>query len=234
MRSSVITIIIVAIALFGFNSCKQKALSNISIKTQKDSLAYSMGILSGLSLREDSLYINHLIYARGIKDALNNTNLISEFEAQQFISTYSIIREAMYKEKMYKETQTKYGEHIAINKSFLEENKNKEGIITTSSGLQYKIIKMGKGIKPTIDDEITIKYTAFMIDGTIFDQSDKASIPVSHIITGVSEGLRLMPVGSEFILYVPSELGYGDTQIDDKIPPFSTLIFDIELLEINN
>ncbi len=131
--------------------------------------------------------------------------------------------------------QIKYGEAIAAGKKFLEENKLKEGVVTTESGLQYEVIKMGKGAKPTATDKVKVHYHGTLTDGTVFDSSVDRGEPVTfalnQVIPGWTEGVQLMPVGSKFRFYVPQELGYGARQAG-SIPPYSTLIFEVELLGI--
>lgn len=132
-------------------------------------------------------------------------------------------------------TQIKYGEAIAAGKKFLEENKLKESVITTESGLQYEVIKMGKGAKPTATDKVKVHYHGTLTDGTVFDSSVDRGEPITfalnQVIPGWTEGVQLMPVGSKFRFYVPQELGYGARQAG-SIPPYSTLIFEVELLGI--
>lgn len=132
-------------------------------------------------------------------------------------------------------TQIKYGEAIAAGKKFLEENKLKEGVVTTESGLQYEVIKMGKGAKPTATDKVKVHYHGTLPDGTVFDSSVDRGEPITfalnQVIPGWTEGVQLMPVGSKFRFYVPQELGYGARQAG-SIPPYSTLIFEVELLGI--
>lgn len=132
-------------------------------------------------------------------------------------------------------TQIKYGEAIEAGKKFLEENKLKEGVIVTESGLQYEVIKMGKGAKPTATDKVKVHYHGTLTDGTVFDSSVDRGEPITfalnQVIPGWTEGVQLMPVGSKFRFYVPQELGYGARQAG-SIPPYSTLIFEVELLGI--
>ena len=131
--------------------------------------------------------------------------------------------------------QIKYGEAIAAGKKFLEENKLKEGVVTTESGLQYEVIKMGKGAKPAATDKVKVHYHGTLTDGTVFDSSVDRGEPITfalnQVIPGWTEGVQLMPVGSKFRFYVPQELGYGARQAG-SIPPYSTLIFEVELLGI--
>jgi FKBP-type peptidyl-prolyl cis-trans isomerase len=125
----------------------------------------------------------------------------------------------------------------AAGDKFLAENKTKSGVKVTASGLQYKVLKQGNGPKPSLDSKVSVHYQGTLLDGTEFDSSYKrnqpASFPLQGVIKGWTEGLQLMPVGSKYMLYIPSELAYGPAGAGGIIGPESTLIFTIELLEIN-
>ena len=129
----------------------------------------------------------------------------------------------------------KYGDTKEQGEKFLEENKLREGVITTESGLQYEVLKMGKGKKPSATDKVKVHYHGTLIDGTVFDSSVDRGEPITfglnQVIRGWTEGVQLMPVGSKFKFYIPQELGYGERAAGD-IPPYSTLIFEVELLDI--
>jgi len=129
----------------------------------------------------------------------------------------------------------KYGDTQAEGELFLEENKKKEGVITTESGLQYEVLKQGKGKKPAATDKVRVHYHGTLIDGTVFDSSvdrgEPAEFYLNQVIAGWTEGLQLMPEGSKYKFYIPQELGYG-SRAAGQIPPFSTLIFEVELLKI--
>ena len=132
-------------------------------------------------------------------------------------------------------TDIKYGKLKRDAEQFLAENQSREGVITTESGLQYEVVKLGTGNKPRIQDKVKVHYHGTMIDGTVFDSSVERGEPITfaltQVIPGWTEGLQLMPVGSKFIFYIPYNLGYGEQQVG-PIPPYSTLIFEVELLDI--
>ena len=134
-----------------------------------------------------------------------------------------------------KALEAKYGENKAAGEKFLAENATKEGVQTTESGLQYKIIKQGKGKVPTDKNTVKVHYKGTLIDGTEFDSSysrnEPSSFPVTGVIKGWTEALTMMPVGSKWELYIPQDLAYGSRN-QAKIKPFSTLVFEVELLEI--
>ncbi|NDV46821.1 FKBP-type peptidyl-prolyl cis-trans isomerase [Paludibacter sp. 221] len=134
-----------------------------------------------------------------------------------------------------KKMEELYGENRREGEEFLAENKTKPGVVTTESGLQYKVVKTGKGKKPTATDKVKVHYHGTLIDGTVFDSSINRGEPitfgVSQVIAGWTEALKLMPVGSKWILYIPQELAYG-TRDMGTIQPYSALIFEVELLGI--
>lgn len=186
--------------------------------------------------------IGKTIKAQEPEGLLSESSLATDFELikQGFINglyQYNEMWEPM-EAGVYVQTvlnNLKYGDTKAKGEQFLAENALKDGVKTTSSGLQYEVIKMGKGAKPTATSTVKVHYEGTLIDGTIFDSSiqrgEPIEFPLNGVIKGWTEGLQLMPVGSKFRFYIPQELGYG-AQAAGSIPPYSTLIFEVELLDI--
>jgi FKBP-type peptidyl-prolyl cis-trans isomerase len=156
--------------------------------------------------------------------------------ARAYIMSVINKRDALKASKKAELDKVKYKDYIEQNEAFLAKNKEKAGVTTTASGLQYEVIKMGTGPKPTAQNTVKVNYVGSLIDGTEFDSSVKrnepATFPVSGVIPGWTEALQLMPVGSKFKLFLPSTIAYGANGAGEVIKPFSTLVFEVELLEI--
>jgi len=203
------------------------------LKTDKEKLSYAIGMNIGQSMKKDSLDIDPAILSRAIKDAVTGSKpAMTEEEARTIVTAF--------RTEMVKKQQAEAQKAGEVNKQagdkFLAENKTKDGVVTLPSGLQYKVIKQGDGPKPTASDTVVTNYRGTLIDGKEFDSSYKrgqpATFPVGQVIKGWTEALQLMPVGSKWQLYIPSNLAYGDRGAGGDIGPNSTLVFDIELLSI--
>ena len=198
------------------------------LKTEIDSVSYCIGVNIGENLKKQFSDIDIKDFMNGINDVLDKKRepKISDAEAQKILQEYFTKQQEM-KTKMAKEEGA----------NFLAENAKKEGVISLESGLQYEILKQGSGAKPTINDNVTTHYHGTLIDGTIFDSSvdrgQPATFPVSGVIKGWTEALQLMSVGSKWRLYVPYDLAYGERGAGANIGPFTTLIFEVELISIN-
>jgi FKBP-type peptidyl-prolyl cis-trans isomerase len=203
------------------------------LKDNKDKVSYALGMNIGKSLKQNGVEINPDIYFKALKDAMSDGKaLMTEDEAKQVMMAFQMEmrNKQMEKQKVDGDKNKKAGE------AFLAENKKKEGVKVTASGLQYKAIKTGEGPKPKTEDTVVTHYRGTLIDGTEFDSSYKrgepATFPLTGVIKGWTEALQLMPVGSKWQLYIPFELAYGESGRPPTIPPSAPLIFDIELLEI--
>jgi FKBP-type peptidyl-prolyl cis-trans isomerase FklB len=203
------------------------AASSLKLTNAIDSVSYSIGINVGLGLKQQNLgNANIKAITKALQDALQSQNMqIAPEQANQIIGAF-----------FQRERSAKADVNKKIGEQFLLENKKKPGIKTTASGLQYEIVKEGTGPKPMTTDTVKAHYTGRLIDGTVFDSSvdrgQPLEIPVNQVIQGWSEALQLMPVGSKWKLFIPSSLAYGAQGTGPQIGPNSTLVFDIELLEI--
>jgi len=190
-------------------------------------LSYSLGVSMAFNLKGQGINIeNKADFLKGMEAVLTESELaIPEEKIGEIINAY------------FTELQEQsFAEVKNAGKLFLEENAKKTGVVTLPSGLQYEIITEGKGEKPGLTDVVTTHYHGTLIDGNIFDSSvhrgQPASFPVNGVIKGWTEALQLMAVGSKWKLYVPYQLAYGEQGAGQAIGPYTTLIFEVELLEI--
>src|SRR5207253_10089654 len=210
-----------ALPLFGQEKSPQ-------LKDQKDKVSYSIGLNIGFNLNRQNVQINPDVLAAGIKDAIAGKPQLTTDQVKEVMTTF---------EKDMQQKQKAAGEkNAAEGAKFIEENKKKEGVKTTASGLQYKAIKEGTGAQPKATDTVTVNYRGTLINGTEFDSSYKrgqpATFPLNGVIKGWTEGLQLMKTGSKYQLFVPASLAYGERAVSPELGANATLIFEVELLEI--
>jgi FKBP-type peptidyl-prolyl cis-trans isomerase FklB len=212
-----------------------KKPDTFELKTDKDKASYAIGMNIGQNLRKQSEVIDATVVQRGMKDALaGDKTLMTEEEAKAALMALQVSMRKKQEEQVQQmaETNKKDGD------AFLAENKTKAGVVTLPSGLQYKILSEGTGPKPAATDSVICNYKGTLLDGTEFDSSAKhggpATFPVSGVIKGWTEALQLMPVGSKWQLFVPSDLAYGQRGAGGGIAPNSTLIFEVELVSIKS
>ena len=216
------------ILIFSINLSIKSTISAQKLTNEIDSVSYSLGVNIGENLKTQFPDINLKNFELAIKNVLDNQKepKISGADAQKVIQNYFQKQQAKASESVIEE-----------GKKFLTENSKKDGVITLESGLQYKIIKSGEGAKPTINDQVTTHYHGTLLDGTVFDSAvergQPATFPVSGVIKGWTEALQLMTVGSKWKLFVPYDLAYGERGAGPKIGPYTTLIFEVELISIN-
>ena len=197
------------------------------LKDQKDKVSYSIGLNIGSNLGRQNVEINPEALTAGVKDAIAGKPQLTQDQIKEVMTAF---------EKDMQQKQKAAGEKSAAEgKTFLEENKKKEGVKTTASGLQYKVIKEGTGTQPKATDTVTVNYRGTLIDGKEFDSSYKrgqpATFPLNGVIKGWTEGLQLMKTGSKYQLFVPPDLAYGERTVGPDLAPNSTLIFEVELLD---
>lgn len=205
-----------------------KKPKEISLDNKQKKISYSIGVMIGSDIKMrafDSLDAEAI--AAGLRDILlNSTPRVEQSEAEMTVQQYM---QAAMEKKNRKASE----EGIA----FLEQNKTKEGVQVTSSGLQYKVLTPGTGKSPSKDGNVTVHYIGKLTDGTVFDSSvergEPATFGVSDVIPGWTEALQLMKEGDKWILFIPYGLAYGERGYPPQIPPFSTLIFEVELIKVN-
>jgi len=215
-----------------FSSCAQET-EKTELKTTSEKMSYALGANIGASVKPAAAEINYDALIQGVKDTLEGrTPLLTADENQQFLGELTTLLRTKSNEKSKKlgEKNMKEGE------AFLAENKEKTGVTTTDSGLQYEVMKAGSGAKPQKTDRVSVHYAGTLIDGTEFDSSYKRGSPAAFAVTGVIKGwtevLQLMNVGSKYRVFIPSDLAYGLRGSPPKIGPNATLIFEVELLDI--
>ncbi len=209
--------------------------SEVSLSSNIDSVSYGIGYLSGQNLSQQGMNdINMNKFAAGMKQALVDSSAqIPQQEIQQILQQYQMQAQAKIQQQQQEKAQVNKEE----GQAFLEENKNKEGVQVTESGLQYKVLEEGTGESPSASDTVTVHYEGTLIDGTVFDSSyergQPATFPLNKVIEGWTEGLQLMKVGATYRFYIPGDLAYGmNPRPGGPIGPNETLIFKVELLEV--
>jgi FKBP-type peptidyl-prolyl cis-trans isomerase FklB len=212
---------LLALPLFGQEKSPQ-------LKDQKEKVSYAIGMNIGLNLSRQKVDINPDLLVTGIKDAIAGKPQLTQDQVKEVMTQF---------EKDMEQKQKAAGEkNKADGAKFLEDNKKKEGVKATASGLQYKVLKEGTGSQPKATDMVTVNYRGTLIDGTEFDSSYKrgqpATFPLNGVIKGWTEGLQLMKQGSKYQFFVPSNLAYGERAVGPDIAANATLIFDVELLEV--
>ncbi|MCW8129939.1 MAG: FKBP-type peptidyl-prolyl cis-trans isomerase [Planctomycetota bacterium] len=206
-------------------------------------ISYIIGLNIGGQFKQDDIHANLDSLVKGLKDAMDGKQpAMSQQEIQQTMDSFKKMMIAKQQEKMkaQMEAAAKEGEkNAAQGKAFLDENKKKEGVQTTATGLQYKVLKDGEGDKPKASDRVTVHYKGTLLDGTEFDSSyrrkEPASFKLDEVIKGWTEGVQLMKVGSKYQFWIPSELAYGaNVRPDGPIPANATLVFEVELLAVGD
>lgn len=223
------SIVAISASVTSCNSTHQ----NASLKTAIDSASYAIGVSTGAGYKDNlktlpggEANVDDLIagFIQGIKGDTAAMKMTPQ-AAQQYLQTYFVEAQAREAQKNKEEGE-----------KFLADNKAKEGVITTESGLQYQVVTEGTGAKPTAADKVKVHYIGTLLDGTTFDSSvergEPAEFGVGQVIKGWTEGLQIMPVGSKYIFWIPAELAYGERGAGQDIKPNSALKFEVELLDI--
>lgn len=228
-------LLLIASLTIVLSACSQTSVENIKLETKEDSVAYALGVVTFTGMNQQGWEVDPLVLAKGMIDAQKGTPEMDETVSNGFLQMYAMSKQQEAAKQQEEELKAEYPEVIEQGKTFLKENKAKEGVMVTESGLQYKVVTLGEGAKPVPTDRVRVHYTGTLIDGTEFDSSvggDPAEFGVTGVISGWIEGLQLMPVGSTYMFYIPYDLAYGARGAGDVISPFSTLVFKVELLDI--
>jgi FKBP-type peptidyl-prolyl cis-trans isomerase FklB len=225
MKAIVTAVVAISTALTVFAEDKPPQLKDL-----KDKVSYSIGLNVGFNMRRQNVDLNQDAFNAGMKDALSGRKpLLTEQEVRETMMAFE-------KDMQDKRTQTAQ-RNAGEAQKFLADNKGKEGVKTTASGLQYKVLNEGNGAQPKSSDTVTVNYRGTLTDGTEFDSSYKrnqpATFPVAGVIKGWAEALQMMKVGSKYQLFIPPDLGYGQNG-QGSIPPNAVLVFEVELLDVKS
>ena len=229
MKSSVIFVAALSVA------SSVLAQDKAPLKDERDKVSYSIGLDIGNTFKKQNMDINADALMSGLKDATSGAKAqMTDEEMKNTMAAYS----KTMMEKQQAIAKEAGGKNAAAGEKFLAENKGKEGVKTTASGLQYKVLKEGNGPTPKETDTVETHYRGTLLDGTEFDSSyarnEPATFPVNRVIKGWTEALQMMKVGSKYELYIPANLAYGERGAGQEIGPNSTLKFEVELLGIKD
>lgn len=236
MKTKLAAVAAMSLVMTAINAATANASSTAAgaLNSEKDKLSYSIGADLGRNFKKQGIDINADWMANGLRDGMTGVQLqLTDEQMKDVLNKFQ--KDLIAKRET--EIAKKAEENKKKGDAFLAQNKSKPGVATLSSGLQYKIIEKGTGAKPTKDDTVTVDYTGRLIDGQVFDSTDKAGKPatfkVSQVIPGWTEVLQLMPTGSTWEVYVPASLAYGSRSIGGPIGPNETLVFKIHLISVS-
>ncbi|HMK42812.1 MAG TPA: FKBP-type peptidyl-prolyl cis-trans isomerase [Dissulfurispiraceae bacterium] len=219
--------------VFALSVAPAMAADKAKAMTEKDKLGYSIGYDIGRGLQEQGISISSELLGKGVRDGyLGRKGQMSEEEMKSTLTAYEQTVRAKQAEEMKKMAE----KNLKESEAFLAENKKREGVVTTASGLQYKVMTAGTGKQPQLTDKVKVHYRGTLLDGTEFDSSiqrgEPAVFPVNGVIPGWQEVLQLMKVGGKLQTAIPPALAYGERGVPPVIGPNQVLLFDVELLEI--
>ncbi|WP_417762565.1 FKBP-type peptidyl-prolyl cis-trans isomerase [Shewanella sp.] len=239
---------LVALAVVGLTACNQEksaepnaAAAKVELKTDVQKQGYGIGASVGRYVaqhvkeqKEMGFDVDQNAIVAGFTESLNGNSAMTDDEIK---STLEALDKSV-NEKRQAQAQAEAEKNQAAGKAFLEQNKAKDGVKTTESGLQYEVLQAGSGDSPKAEDTVKVKYTGKLIDGTVFDSTEKnggepIEFPLNRVIPGWTEGLQLMSKGAKFRFVIPAELAYGERAMGDVIPANSTLEFEVELLDFH-
>ncbi len=233
--------VITSVAVLAMTSCGNQKADVKSLETELDSASYALGMDMAIKVKANFDDSSTDLFLQGYRNGMDSTSLlIAQKDLNSFLRDFfqkqQVEKRQAAQEKAAKDAELKFAEVKKAGEEFLAINKTKEGVITTESGLQYKVLKEGKGESPVAASKIKIHYHGTLIDGTVFDSSVDKGEPLdsnaNQFIKGFNEGLLLMSKGAKYKLFIPQDLAYGGTPRPGKIKPFAAIIFEVELLDI--
>lgn len=239
-----IKVLVVAVLTLSLVSCgnNNEFKTKSSLATELDSVSYSLGLDMANKIKMNFNDLDQGLFVQGFKNGMDSTNLlVNAKDINVVLRTFFQKKQEEQMKKQQEEQAAKafaqYGDYKEECEKFLAENKSKPNVKTTDTGLQYIVLKEGKGTKPTVNSKVKVHYHGTLIDGTVFDSSVDRGTPsefgVNQVIKGWTEGLQLMSTGAKYKFFIPQNLAYGATpRPGGKIKPFATLIFEVELLEV--
>ncbi|MFA7325801.1 MAG: FKBP-type peptidyl-prolyl cis-trans isomerase [Candidatus Kapaibacterium sp.] len=223
---------LLVIGLVFFSLACSDTTAQVELKTKQDSLAYAIGNQWGKNLKTDDLILNTDLIKQGIDDSFKDAAKLTDEQIQSVLMTL----QSEIQEKRMKQQQEAASSNIKKAEAFMAANKSKEGVLTTASGLQYKVLKAGTGKSPVATDKVEVHYHGTLTDGSVFDSSvergEPITFPLNGVIPGWTEGLQLMKEGGKVRFFIPPALAYG-AQGSGAIGPNEVLIFDVDLLKVN-
>lgn len=226
----IINLLVIGLVFFSLACSDTNA--QVELKSKQDSLAYAIGTQWGKNLKTDDLMLNTDLIKQGIDDAFKGASKLTDDQLQSVLMGL----QQEIQEKRMKEQQAAATNNIKKADEFLAANKSKDGVKTTASGLQYKVLKEGSGKSPVATDKVEVHYHGTLTDGTVFDSSvergEPITFPLNGVIPGWTEGLQLMKEGGKVRFFIPPALAYG-AQGSGAIGPNEVLIFDVDLIEVN-
>ena len=229
------------ILTISFLSCNNQGTTNKSLETEIDSVSYAFGLNMATQLKINFNEGDADLFVQGYRNGMDSLNLLIEVKDVRTVlgAFFKKQKEEKRKEQQAaatKAAEEKFGANKKEGEDFLAKNKTKKGVKTTASGLQYIVLKKGKGDTPAATSQVKVHYHGTLVDGTVFDSSVDKKTPyttyLNSVIKGWTEGLQLMSTGAKYKFFVPQELGYGANPRAGVIKPFMPLVFEIELLEI--
>ncbi|MBS0358229.1 MAG: FKBP-type peptidyl-prolyl cis-trans isomerase [Proteobacteria bacterium] len=242
IRSSLVTLALVSLLPFSVfaetaapapqqNAAKMTAQSSEKLTTEKQKLSYTIGVDLGSNLRKQGVDVDPQVLFKGLQDAMSDSPLMMNQETME--TTLQNLQKQLFA-KHASEFKQVAEKNKTEGAQFLSKNKTQPGVVTLANGLQYKVLTEGKGKKPQANDSVTVEYTGRLLNGEVFDSTEQKGTPVTfrlnEVIPGWTQALQLMPEGSTWEVYVPSDLAYGARGVGGPIGPNQTLVFKIHLI----